>query len=293
VNTLEIKIVLCYFVIILVALGLASWAQPRPRPDVIASPEPDEPPKNFEPSSPTLAPRRRAITSPLPGELPTRREFAPPFAEPAPGSRSGNPTSGPECPLGRVAMVRGSDSEAREGGGFEAARANGLHGAVDLDGYLGEPVFAVVDGKVQLTVERDQGKLGKTVVVDHLDGRYTIYGHLRTIDVKRGSSVTAGQVLGTMGYSGNARRLQEKNLPPHLHFAYVRGTVPFAGIRAVDGSGTSFARNNAMAEMTSVLHPMRAVGFRKCWEDPTSLSPTSGSPGSRSGSIPAWRGRAG
>jgi hypothetical protein len=177
-------------------------------------------------------------------------------------------------------MVRGSDSEAREGGGFEAARANGIHGAVDLDGYLGEPVFAVVDGKVQLAVESDRGKLGKTVVVDHLDGGYTIYGHLRTVDVKRGSSVTAGQVLGTMGYSGNARRLQEKNLPPHLHFAYVRATVPFAGIRAIDGLGTSFARNNAMAEMmTSVLHPIRVVGFRKCWEDATSPSPRPEAPG--------------
>jgi hypothetical protein len=31
-------------------------------------------------------------------------------------------------------MVRGSDSEASEGGGFYAARRNGIHGAVDLNG---------------------------------------------------------------------------------------------------------------------------------------------------------------
>jgi hypothetical protein len=172
-----------------------------------------------------------------------------------------------------VAIVRGSDSEAREGGGFEAARANGFHGAVDLDGYLGEPVFAVVDGKVGVVVESDRGKLGKTVVVDHLDGGHTIYGHLHTVDVKQGSIVTAGQMLGTMGYSGNARRLQQKNLPPHLHFAYVRGMVPFARIReSVDGLGASVARHNAVAGMTDVLHPIRAVGYRKCWEDPTPVT---------------------
>jgi len=35
-------------------------------------------------------------------------------------------------------MVRGGDSEASEGGGCYAARATGIHGAVDLDGFLGE-----------------------------------------------------------------------------------------------------------------------------------------------------------
>lgn len=73
-------------------------------------------------------------------------------------------------PLGRVAMVRGSDSEAREGGGFEAARANGIHGAVDLNGWVGEPVFAVANGKATVATRSDWGKLVKTVVLDHRDG---------------------------------------------------------------------------------------------------------------------------
>ena len=64
---------------------------------------------------------------------------------------------GAACPLGRVAMVRGSDSEAREGGGFEAARANGIHGAVDLNGWEGEPVFAVANGKATVATRRDWG----------------------------------------------------------------------------------------------------------------------------------------
>jgi len=77
------------------------------------------------------------------------------------------------------------------------------------------------------------GKLGKTVILDHLDGGYTIYGHLHTVDVDVNSHITAGRMIGTMGYSGNAKNLQRKSLPPHLHFAYVR---TFAGI---GGSGTA------------------------------------------------------
>ena len=89
-----------------------------------------------------------------------------------------DPVTGTACPLARVATVRGSDSEAKDGGGFEAARGNGIHGAVDLNGFLGEPAFAVADGKVVVAARNDWGKLGKTVVLDHLDGGHTIYGHL-------------------------------------------------------------------------------------------------------------------
>src|SRR6266850_259812 len=137
--------------------------------------------------------------------------------------------SGTACPLGRVAMVRGRDSEARDGGGFEAARS-------------------------------DWGKLGKTVVLDHLDGGHTIYGHLHTVDVSLNSNVTAGQMIGTIGYSGNAGKLRAKGLPPHLHFGYVRGFVPLARIR---DSG-----DNVLAGVTGVLHPIWAVRFLKCWENP-------------------------
>jgi Peptidase family M23 len=187
---------------------------------------------------------------------------------PEPDSPVVDPASGTTCPLGRVAMVRGSDSEAREGGGFEAARERHSW-AVDLNGHLGEPILAVANATVVVASRRDWGKLGKTVILDHQDGGYTIYGHLRTVDVSVNSHVTAGQLIGTMGYSGNARALQAKHLPPHLHFAYVRRFVPLARIRASgDGLGVSLTRANALAGVTSVLHPLWAVRFLKCWENP-------------------------
>jgi len=187
-----------------------------------------------------------------------------------------DPEAGIACPLGRVAMVRGSDSEAREGGGFEAARGHGIHGAIDLNGTLGEPVFASAAGRVVVAARSEWGKLGRAVVIDHQDGGHTIYGHLHTLEVSLNSAVTAGQMIGTMGYSGNARALQAKRLPPHLHFAYVRGAVSLARIRdSGDGFEASLARNNALWGVSGVLHPMWAVRFLKCWENPLPVGPSS------------------
>jgi len=61
-------------------------------------------------------------------------------------------------------------------------------------------------------------------------------------------------MIGTIGHSGNAQNLQKKNLPPHLHFAYVRGAAPLAGIRdSVDGLVAPFARRAALARGPGVL----------------------------------------
>jgi len=44
-------------------------------------------------------------------------------------------------------------------------------------------------------------------------------------------------MIGTIGHSGNAQNLQKKNLPPHLHFAYVRGAAPLARISTTRHAG--------------------------------------------------------
>jgi murein DD-endopeptidase MepM/ murein hydrolase activator NlpD len=180
-----------------------------------------------------------------------------------------------ECPLDRVAMIRGSDSEAREGGGFYAARRNGIHGALDLNGALGETVHAVANGKVIVAARSDWGKLGRTVVIDHRDGGYTVYGHLNTVEIAANSSVTAGQIIGTIGYSGNAASLRAKHLSPHLHFAYFRtvtdvnGRVaPLARIReSGEGVRAAYTRDAVLADAAGIVNPIQAVKFLKCWED--------------------------
>ncbi|PYN39324.1 MAG: hypothetical protein DME00_36910 [Candidatus Rokuibacteriota bacterium] len=291
-KTFEIKILLWLFVSILVAISALGFAgradlQPtlsgetlmsRTRP---AAPLPaertDEPlqaahwPSTVE----TPPPRPLTIASPQSDGPSTRPELAPPPAEPASESLLAGRPSGPKCPLSRVAMVRGSDSEASEGGGFYAARKNGIHGAVDLNDSVGEPVFAVADGTVVVASRSDWGKLGRTVVLDHLDGGYTIYGHLHTVEVQPNSSITAGHMIGTIGYSGNAASLRTKNLPPHLHFAYLRAVAGIDGKAAplarVKDSGEGFrtrsAKDAIMADVAGILNPIQAVKFLKCWVD--------------------------
>lgn len=230
--------------------------------------------------SPKAAETPASSSSTRPSGRQTSPEVAPPPMELAPESLVADPTSGRKCPLGRVAMVRGSDSEASEGGGFYAARKNGIHGAVDLNGWVGEPVFAVASGRVVLAARSDSGKLGKTVILDHLDGGYTVYGHLHTVEVNLNSNITAGHMIGTIGYSGNAKNLQRKNLRPHLHFAYVRSlagmvsgkAAPLASIKnSGEGLRNDFAEANILADVARVLHPMWAVRFLKCWEDAAPL----------------------
>jgi len=181
------------------------------------------------------------------------------------------------CPLDRVAMVRGSDTEAREGGGFYAARKNGIHGALDLNGSLGEPVHAVANGTVIVAARSEWGKLGKTVVIDHRDGGFTAYAHLNTVEIDTNSSVTAGQIIGTIGYSGNAASLRAKSLPPHLHFAYFRAVqdvngraAPLDRIRnSGEGVRAFYAKDAALADAAGIVNPIQAVKFLTCWEDDT------------------------
>lgn len=170
----EIKIVLWLFVSILIvlsALGVASRTDlqstspgktpmSRTRPP---APLTDEPLRAAQGPSAVEMPSPPPPTSPspLPGGSPTRRGLSPPPAEPAAESLLAGLTPGSRCPLSRVAMVRASDSEASEGGGFYAARRNGIHGAVDLNGSVGEAVFAVSNGTVVVAARSAWGKLGK------------------------------------------------------------------------------------------------------------------------------------
>ena len=76
----------------------------------------------------------------------------------------------------------------------------------------GEPVKAVADGKVESAGW--QGELGNCIRIEHQHGMVSIYGHLSKIshDVKAGSFVHIGQVIGNVGSTG-------LSTGPHLHFA--------------------------------------------------------------------------
>ncbi len=94
------------------------------------------------------------------------------------------------------------------------------HHGVDIFAPRGTPVLAAVDGRVRV----DTGNRGGNVIwLSPIGGerRRLYYAHLNDWAVQNGAEVRAGDVIGYVGNTGNAR-----TTPPHLHFGvYDRGPV--------------------------------------------------------------------
>jgi len=87
--------------------------------------------------------------------------------------------------------------------------SSGSHTGVDFHASSGTSVHAVGRGTV---VEAGWGgSYGNEIVIRMADGTYTQYGHLSSIGVSVGQSVTPGQQIGLSGATGNVTG-------PHLHF---------------------------------------------------------------------------
>lgn len=114
------------------------------------------------------------------------------------------------------------------GGAFLALRGtdNHPHGALDLNSRFNAPVYAIRRGIVE--VAGKFGDLGTAIVLNHRDGLYSVYGHLSSIDltVHTGNNVEAGDLIGRVGYTGNASQLPPCNLYPHLHLEIIYSGQP-------------------------------------------------------------------
>ncbi|MFJ8776461.1 M23 family metallopeptidase [Streptomyces microflavus] len=87
--------------------------------------------------------------------------------------------------------------------------SSGSHSGVDFMAASGSSVVAVGAGTV---VEAGWGgAYGNNIVLRMTDGTYTQYGHLSSIGVSVGQSVTSGRQIGLSGSTGNSTG-------PHLHF---------------------------------------------------------------------------
>ncbi|WP_405923745.1 M23 family metallopeptidase [Streptomyces sp. NBC_00035] len=87
--------------------------------------------------------------------------------------------------------------------------SSGSHTGIDFHAASGTSVHAVGSGTV---VEASWGgAYGNNIVIKMNDGTYTQYGHLSSIGVSVGQTVTPGRQIGLSGSTGNTTG-------PHLHF---------------------------------------------------------------------------
>lgn len=91
------------------------------------------------------------------------------------------------------------------------------HNGLDFGVVVGTPIKSTMDGKVTYAGWNDQG-YGNLVIVEN--GPYrTYFGHLSSIPVAVGDSVSAGTTIGLSGNTGHSTG-------PHLHYEIRKNNIP-------------------------------------------------------------------
>jgi hypothetical protein len=93
--------------------------------------------------------------------------------------------------------------------GFDYSPSTNHYG-IDIAGDEGFAIFGADDGVVVYAGWNDWG-YGYTVVIDHGNGWQSLYAHLSAYAVECGAYVYEGDIIATMGSTGNSSG-------PHLHF---------------------------------------------------------------------------
>lgn len=104
-------------------------------------------------------------------------------------------------------------------GSLYGFRRRRMHAGVDMPYPKGTPVRAAFDGQVRYA-SYNSGGYGFLVVIRHLNGLETYYGHLSRFKCNVGDWVRAGDVIAYGGSSG-------RSSGPHLHFETRYLSQPF------------------------------------------------------------------
>ena len=132
----------------------------------------------------------------------------------------------------------------------------GRHMGLDLAAGAGTPIGSAAPGIVVLSSESYYG-YGVAVIVQHLDGVQTLYGHMTngTRQVKVGDWVEAGDVLGGVGNTG-------RSFGNHLHFEVRVGGVAQRA-EVLQRAGLRVGRGMAAVGRAYRVRAARIVGARR------------------------------
>jgi len=150
----------------------------------------------------------------------------------------------------------------RYGDHFWASRASGTHHAVDIMADKMIPVVAVADGSITRVNSRCC-----TLRIKHDDGWSSVYIHLNndtpgTDDgqgwgiapgISKGTRVSAGQLIGWVGDSGNA-----ESTGSHLHFELLDSdgvyVDPYVSLRAADtGEAVAICKQPDVSSVSTLV----------------------------------------
>jgi len=94
------------------------------------------------------------------------------------------------------------------------------HSGLDIANKVGTPIYAADDGVVEISQGGYNGGYGNTILINHGGGKKTRYGHVSKLLVKKGETVTKGQLIALMGSTG-------RSTGPHLHFEVIINGVRY------------------------------------------------------------------
>ncbi len=124
------------------------------------------------------------------------------------------------------------------------------HKGVDYAARTGTPIMAAGDGRIELAGWKSG--YGKTVIINHGQGRSTLYGHMSTIGkLKRGQFVSQGAIIGRVGSTGLATG-------PHLHYEFRIGGKQVNPLKVTMPKPEPL-RGNALAKFKSATAPAIAM----------------------------------
>jgi LysM repeat protein len=128
------------------------------------------------------------------------------------------------------------------------------HTGVDISLKRGTPVYSSFDGVVRLA--KYYGGYGKLVVVRHLNGLETVYGHLSKIKVKVNQKVKAGDIVGLGGRTGKATA-------NHLHFETRYNGAAFDPMEMMDFKTYNLISDTLVLHRNSFLPKFKIVRSRR------------------------------
>jgi peptidoglycan LD-endopeptidase LytH len=145
----------------------------------------------------------------------------------------------------------GAAVKSNIGSFWGAGRDAGIrkHEGIDIFAPARSPAVAVANGVITSVSENNLG--GRVVFLRPENSSYNVYyAHLDQQLVSEGQRVSAGEVIGLTGNTGNA-----KNTPSHLHFGiYTFGGAidPLAFVEPVKNSKAAFPAKEIKKEMITI-----------------------------------------